>query len=62
MNFYRYFAILAGLSVFLSIFGYWAKITHQSYAGKIFAAGMWSLAICAAIYVYLKISSLKNKN
>ena len=61
MNFFRYFGIIAAISAALTIFGYWAKITHQSYADKVFTTGMWSLALCAGVYVYIKVSSLRNK-
>ena len=59
MKFNRYFGIIAAISVFLTIFGYWAMLTHQSYAANVFTAGMWSLAVCTAIYIYIKISSVK---
>ncbi|MEP7255606.1 MAG: hypothetical protein ABI666_07500 [Ferruginibacter sp.] len=62
MNKFRYLGIVAGADTFLTIFGYWAKITHQAYADKILTIGMWTLAISAAVYVYLKVSSLQGKN
>jgi hypothetical protein len=58
----KYLGILAGLATFLVIIGEWARITHQRYAENIFAIGMWSLAACAGIFAYLKISSPANKN
>ncbi len=62
MNKYKIWGVIAGLSVFLSIFGYWAKITHQAYANKVITIGMWMLAVCAGLYVYFKVSTLNNKN
>jgi hypothetical protein len=59
MNKFRYFEAIAALAVFLTIFGYWAKITHQAYADKVLRIGMWSLAVSAAVYVYFKFRSLK---
>ena len=62
MNKYNYWGIIAGIAMFLTIVGYWAKITHQSYAGKVLTVGMWLLAVSAAVYIYFKFVSLKNKN
>ena len=59
MNKYKYFGAVAAIAVFLAIFGYWAKITHQAYADKVFTVGMWSLAASAAVYIYFKFRSLK---
>jgi hypothetical protein len=61
MNKYKYLGFLTGLAACLAIFGEWARITHQSYADKVFTAGMWMLAICVGIYVYVKVSGLGNK-
>ena len=58
----KYLGILTAIAVFLSIFGYWARITHQAYADKMFTTGMWMLAPCAALYAYFKFRSLGNKN
>ena len=62
MNKYKFLGLLAGIATFLTIFGYWAKITHQSYADKTLTIGMWLLAICVAIYVYFKFSRLGKKD
>jgi hypothetical protein len=59
MNKYRYWGILAAIATFLTVFGYWAKITHQAYADKLLTIGMWTLAVTAAVYVYFKFVSLK---
>lgn len=59
MNKYKIWGIIAALSTFLTIFGYWAKITHQAYADKVLAIGMWALAVSGAVYVYLKFSRFK---
>ena len=59
MNKYKYFGAVAAIAVFLAIFGYWAKITHQAYADGVFKIGMWSLAASAAVYVYFKFITLK---
>lgn len=59
MNKFKIFGIIGGVAVFLSIVGFWAKITHQAYADKVLTTGMWTLAVCAAVYVYVKFLSLK---
>jgi hypothetical protein len=61
MNKYKYWGIIAAIAVFLTIVGYWAKITHQSYADKVLTVGMWLLAVSAAVYIYFKFVALKNK-
>ena len=61
MNKYKYWGIIAALAVFLTITGYWAKITHQAYANKILTIGMWLLAVSLSIYIYFKFANLKNK-
>jgi hypothetical protein len=59
MNKYKIWGTIAGISTFLTFFGYWAKITHQAYANTILTIGMWSLAISAGVYFYFKFLSLK---
>ena len=59
MNKFKYSGAIAAIAVFLSIFGYWAKVTHQAYADWVFKIGMWSLAASAAVYVYFKVTTLK---
>ena len=49
MNKFNYLGIVSGIAAFLTIFGAWAKITHQAYADKILSVGMWTLAASAAI-------------
>lgn len=61
MKKFKFFGAFAGLSVFASIFGYWAKITHQAYADKTFAIGMWSLAVSAGVYAYFMFDNLNKK-
>ena len=61
MNRYKFFGTIAGLAIFLTIFGYWAKITHQAYADTILTIGMWTLAVCAGVYVYFMFSNFKKK-
>ena len=61
MNKYKYWGIIAAIAVFLTIVGYWAKITHQSYADKALTVGMWLLAVSAPVYIYFKFVALKNK-
>ncbi|MEI7734182.1 MAG: hypothetical protein WCI49_01895 [Ferruginibacter sp.] len=58
----KYFALISAIATFLTIFGMWGRITHRLYANEIFTAGMWMLAVCAGIYVYIKISRFNNKN
>ena len=62
MNKFNYLGIVSGIAAFLTIFGAWAKITHQAYADKILSVGMWTLAASAAILVYFLVSSVNNKN
>ena len=62
MNKFNFLGIVAGAATFLTIFGYWAKVTHQAYADKILTIGMWTLAVSATVYVYFKVISLKDKN
>jgi hypothetical protein len=59
MNKFKYWGVAAGIATFLTIFGAWAKITHQAYADTVFKIGMWSLAGFAAVYVYFKFTALK---
>ena len=61
MNRFKLFGVISGIAIFLTIFGYWAKITHQAYADKILTIGMWSLAVCAGIYVYYMFANLRKK-
>lgn len=58
---FKTFGVLAGLSVFVTIFGFWAKLTHQAYADNTLKIGMWSLAICAGIYTYFMVINLRKK-
>ncbi len=60
MNKFKLLGTVAAIATFLTIFGYWAKITHQSFADTILTIGMWVLAVCVAFYVYFKFSNLKN--
>jgi hypothetical protein len=62
MNKYKFWGIIAGLSSFLSVFGYWAKVTHKSYADILFAIGMWLLAVSAGVYVYFKFLKFRNNS
>jgi hypothetical protein len=62
MNKYNYWGIIAGIASFLTVFGYWAKLTHQAYADKLLTIVIWSLSVSAAVYVYFKFVALKNKN
>jgi hypothetical protein len=62
MNKYKFWGVAAGIATFLTVVGYWAKITHQAYADKVLTIGMWTLAVTAAVYVYFKFISLKNRN
>jgi hypothetical protein len=62
MNLYKRLGIVTAISVFLTIFGYWAKLTHQAYADKVLTIGLWTLAACTAIFVYSMISSSGRKD
>lgn len=61
MNKYRIFGVIGGMAIFLTVFGYWAKITHQAYADSLLKIGMWTLAISAGLYVYAKVSRFAKK-
>lgn len=61
MNRFKFFGVLTGLSIFATIFGFWAKLTHQAYADKTLTIGMWSLAVCAGIYGYFMFANLRKK-
>ncbi len=61
MNRFKLLGVIAGVAIFLTIFGYWAKITHQAYADKTLTVGMWSLAVSAGIYVYFMFANLTKK-
>jgi hypothetical protein len=61
-NLIKYFGVISGIATFCTVFGMWAKITHKSFADNMLATGMWTLAVCAAIYVYLKITRFGNRN
>jgi hypothetical protein len=62
MNRFKTLGIITGMATFLSIFGYWAKITHQPYADSVLKIGLWSLAVSAGLYVFVKVSRLNNKS
>ena len=62
MNKFKTLGIIAGMATFLTIFGYWAKITHQAYADSVLKIGMWTLAVSAGLYVFVKVSKLNNKS
>jgi len=61
MNKFKVWGFVAAIASFLTIFGYWAKITHQAYADKTLTTGMWSLAVCAGVYAYLIFANLSKK-
>ena len=58
---HKFCGLIAGIATFLTIFGFWAKITHQLYADTILTIGMWALAVCAGVFVYFTFTSLKKK-
>ena len=49
---HKFWGFIAGIAAFLTIFGFWAKITHQCYADIILTIGMWALAVCAGVASY----------
>jgi hypothetical protein len=55
----KFWGVLSGIASFCSIFGAWAKLTHKSYAGDLLTFGLWTLAVCQAVYMYLKFIALK---
>ena len=61
MNKFKFFGTISAVAIFLTIFGYWAKITHQSYASTTLTIGMWLLAVCTGIYVYFVFANLVKK-
>ena len=58
---HKFWGFIAGIAAFLTIFGFWAKITHQYYADIIFTIGMWALAVSAGVASYFVFTSLKKK-
>ena len=58
----KYFGLASGIATFLAIFGMWAKITHKAYADNMLAAGMLTLAVCTAVYVYLIVTQPGGRN
>ena len=61
MKKFKFFGAVSAVAIFLTIFGYWAKITHQAYADITLTIGMWSLAVCAGVYVYFVFANLTKK-
>ena len=59
MNKYTCWGIVAGIATFVSIVGYWLKIMHHANANLLVTIGLWSLAVSAGVYFYLKFLSLK---
>ncbi len=62
MNKYKFWGFVAAIGTFLTVFGAWAKLTHQAYADKILTAGLCLFGISQAVYQYLKFMKLKDKN
>ena len=58
---HKFWGLIAGIAAFLTIFGFWAKITHQFYADMVLTIGMWTLAVCASVLAYFVFISLKKK-
>lgn len=48
----------AGLFFFLSMFGYWARITHQAYAAAVLKLGLWGLGITLGVYIYFQFEKM----
>jgi hypothetical protein len=61
MNKYNFWGVVGAAATFLTIFGMWAKLTHQAYADMTLTIGMWTLAVCAAVYVYFMFTNLRKK-
>jgi hypothetical protein len=61
MNKYNFWGIVTAIALFLTVFGMWAKITHQAYAERMLTIGMWTLAVSLGVYGYLKFMALKSK-
>jgi len=59
MNMHKIWGLIAGIAAFLTIFGFWAKITHQCYADTVLTIGMCTLAVCAGVLAYFVFISLK---
>ena len=58
---HKLWGFIAGIAAFLTILGFWAKITHQLYADTILTIGMWALAVCAGVLAYFVFVNLKKK-
>ncbi|WP_462250812.1 GldL-related protein [Ferruginibacter sp.] len=54
--------MVSGIATFVTIFGAWAKLTHQYFADNLLTIGLWTLAISQSVYIYFKFVALKNKN
>ena len=61
MNKYKFWGIVSGIATFVSIFGAWAKLTHQNFADNLLTIGLWTLAISQSVYIYFKFVALKNE-
>lgn len=61
MSKYSLLGIIGGIAGFLTVVGYWAKITHQLYADKILTVGLWTLAVITGIYIWLFFYSMNKK-
>jgi len=62
MNKYKFWGLVAAIATLLTVFGAWAKLTHQAYADNLLTVGLCLFGISQAVYHYLKFMVLKNKN
>ncbi|MBS1510159.1 MAG: hypothetical protein JST86_04915 [Bacteroidetes bacterium] len=57
----KFWGILSGISAAATIFGAWAKLTHQSFADTMLNIAMPATAVCQGVYWYFKFTALGKK-
>lgn len=62
MNKYKFWGLVAAIATMLTVFGAWAKLTHQAFAENVLTVGLLLFGISQAVYHYLKFMKLQNKN
>ena len=62
MNKYKFWGLMSAMATMLTVFGAWAKLTHQAYADQLLTVGLCVFGISQAVYQYLKFMKVKNKN
>jgi hypothetical protein len=62
MNKYNFFGVIAVLGVVVSLFGAWAKLTHQAFADLAITAGLICQAIGFAALIWFFFMWLKKRD